>query len=261
VPQLYREDSFGFITRYDWWVDCRPTGNVHRRDVVGQASEPADHTGEPGLRRTIGFVHVTAGRTGAARIARVHQIYRHTRTVGFVGHEGAQLKERPAMQDCPLRATNRNPRTDALEIFQGNGSICVFRLGNQLLADAVIGVPGKTVLFARQSFEFAFGRARAFGLQFGPQPASAEPHVIDVAPRVDLPIAVHRDIHHAQVDPQGAFHFHGRGLLHFASGGEEEQTLMPSQVAFPCRLQYFHRRSPQIKGIRSLPCTVQIDTV
>ena len=222
--------------------------------MVSQASEPANHTGEPGLRRTIGFINVTTGRTGAAGVSRVNQKHGHTRTFGFVGHEGAQLVERPTMQGCPLRATNRNPRADALQIFQGNRSICVFRFGNQLLADAVIGVFGKTAFFSRQSFEFAFGRARAFGLQFGPQAAVTVAHVVDVAGRVDLPIAVYGDIDHPQVNPQGAFHIHGFGSSTSQVAERKNRPLIQSQVAFPLpRLQHFHCRSPHTKGMRSRP--------
>ena len=92
------------------------------------------------MRKTIGFVNVTTSRTGAARISGVNQENWHANPFCLVGHEDTELKERPAMQGCPLRATNRNPRTDVLQIFQGNRSICVFRFGNQFFTDAVIGV-------------------------------------------------------------------------------------------------------------------------
>jgi len=31
LPQ-FRENGFGFIARYDWRIDCRPTTNVDRRE-------------------------------------------------------------------------------------------------------------------------------------------------------------------------------------------------------------------------------------
>ena len=136
------------------------------------------------------------------------------------------------MQGCPLFATNRNPRTDAFQIFQGNRSMCVFRFGNQLFADAVVGVLGKTAFFPRQSFEFAFCRACSFGLQFSPQAALTVAYIVDVAGRVDLPIAVYSDIDYPQVYTQCAFYVYRLRLIDFAGGREEKQTFVKTQVAF-----------------------------
>ena len=133
------------------------------------------------MRRTIGFINVTTSRTGAAGVSGVNQEHRHANSFGFVRHEGAKLEERPTMQGCPLRATNRDPLANAPQIFQGNRSICVFRFGNQFFTDAVVGIFGKTALAPRKPFQLALGRARAFGLQFGPQAAVSVAHVFDVA--------------------------------------------------------------------------------
>ena len=157
------------------------------------------------MKRTIGFVNVTTSRTGAAGVSGVNQENWHANPFGFVGHERAKLEERPVMQGCPLCATNRNPLADTAQIFQGNRSICVFRFGNQFLADAVVGVFGKTAFFTRKPLEFAFGGTRPFGLQFRSQAAVTVAHVVDMACTVDLPITVHGNIDHAQVNPQCAF--------------------------------------------------------
>jgi hypothetical protein len=102
------------------------------------------------LRRAVGFIDVTIGGASAAGVPRVNQEYRNTGTFDFVGHESAKLVEHPTVQGCPLRATNRNPLPNTLQILQGNSSICVFRFGNQLFTDAVIGVFGKNdVLFQK----------------------------------------------------------------------------------------------------------------
>jgi hypothetical protein len=177
-----KHNRFGFITRYDWRIDCRPATNVDRRDVISQASEPAGHTAKLRLRRTIGFIHMTASWTGAACVSGIYQEHRYARSLSLIGYKGAQLVERPAMQGCPLRATNRNPLAYAFQILQGNRSICVFRFGNQLFADAVVSVFGKPVFFARPSFEFPFSRPCTFSLQFSPKPAVTMAHMVDVYP-------------------------------------------------------------------------------
>ena len=158
------------------------------------------------MSRTIGFVNVTTGRTGAAGVPRVNQEYGNACTFRFVGHESTKLEERPTMQSCPLRATNRNPLPNAPQVFQGNRSICVFRFGNQLFADAVIDVFGKTAFFSRQPLEFAFGRPCTFGLQFSPQAAVTVAHMVDMAGRVDFSITIYGDVHYTQVNPQCIFH-------------------------------------------------------
>jgi len=228
----FRENGFGFIKRYDWRVDCRPTANIDRRYVVGQTSEPTDHTGEFGLRQTIGFVYVTTSGTGAARIPRVNQEYRHANPFCFVSHERTKLEEPPAMQGCSLFATNRNPLAYSAQIFQGNCSICVFRFSNQFLAYTVVGVFGKTVFFARKPFKFAFGRACAFSLQLGPQKAVTVAHVIDMVGRMGLPIAIHSDVGNTQINPQRAFNIDRLRFFNFAGGREIKQPFVQSQVGF-----------------------------
>ncbi len=184
------------------------------------------------MRRTIGLINVTASRASATGVPRVYQKYGNTSAFRFVGHKSTKLVERPTMQCCPLLATNRNPGTDALQIFQGNRSICVFRFGNQHFANAMIGVFGKTAFFARKSLQLAFGRPRAFGLQFGSQAEVTVAHIVNLAGRVNLPIAIYRDVDHPQVNTQCAFYIYRLWLIDFAGGREQKQTFVKAQVAF-----------------------------
>ena len=232
LPQYRKEFGFGFITRYDWLVDSSPTGNIHRRDVVSKASEPANHTGESRLIGTISFINVTASRAGATGISRVNQKYRNTSTFRFVAHESAKLVEGPTVQACPLRATNRNPRPDAPQIFQGNRSICVFRLGNQLLANTMIDIFRKPAFFAGKFLQLAFGRPRAFGLQLSPQAAVTVTHIVDVAGRVDFSITIYRDVHHAQIYAQNIFHHKRLSLFNFAGRKKVEHPWLENQISF-----------------------------
>lgn len=192
------------------------------------------------MRRTIGFVNVTASRTGAAGVPRVNQEYRHANPLGFVGHERTKLEERPTVQGCPLRTTNRDPLADAPQIFQGNRSICVFRFGNQFFTDAVVGVFGKTAFAARKPFQLAFRRARTFGLQFGSQAAVTMAHVVDVAGGMYLSVTVNGDIDDTQIYAQRAFNVNWLRFVHFASSGKEEHSLVQPQVTFslPCLEQF-----------------------
>ena len=192
------------------------------------------------MRKTIGFVNVTTSRTGAARISGVNQENWHANPFGFVGHEGAKLEERPTMQGCPLCATNRNPLADTAQIFQGNRSICVFRFGNQFLADAVVGVFGKTVFFSRKPFEFTFGGARPFGLQFSPQAAVTVANIIDLTGFVDFTIVIYSNIYHSEVNPQRAFNIKWLWFGYLASSRKEKHPFVQPKVAFslPCLKQF-----------------------
>lgn len=206
------------------------------------------------MRSTIGFINVTTGRTGTTGISGVNQKHRHPCALGFVGHEGTQLEERPTMQVCPLFSMNRNPRPYPFQIFQGNRSICVFRFGNQLLADAMVGVFGKTPFLSRKPLEFALGRPCAFGLQFGPQAAMTIAHVTDVTGRVCLSIAVYGNINYTEVNPQHAFNINRLGFVHFARSREEKYPLVQSQIAFSLpSLEQFQLPFSTYKGYAKPP--------
>ena len=176
---------------------------------------------------------MTTSRTSTTGVPRINQTHRHASTFRFVGHKSPKLVERPTMQGCPLTATNRNPLPNTLQIFQGNRSTCVFRFGNQLLADAMVGVFGKTVFFPREPLEFTFGRPCASGLQFGAQAAVTMTYVVDVAGRVDLPVAIYGDIRYSQVNAQYIFHVNRLWLIHLASGRQKEHPFVQLQVTFP----------------------------
>ncbi len=133
-------NRFNLITRYEWRVDHRPAANVHRRDVVSQSSVTADHTRESTLRRSIGFSNVPAVGTSATGISGIHQDHRHTFAPRFVFHKRSQLSKRPTVQGGTLAATSRDSRADAAQVFERNCAASAFRLGHQVLADAVIHI-------------------------------------------------------------------------------------------------------------------------
>lgn len=218
----------GVVIRYVWLVDISPTANIDRRDVVGKSSKSADHAGENTLGRAIGFVDTTAYGTGATGVPGIYQDDRDARPFRFVLDKIAELEERPTMQCGALAATNRNPRADALQVFESNRPLCVFRLRHKLLTDAVVGVLREAAFFTRQLLEFAFGRPRAFGLQFGSQAAVSMTHVVDVVSRVDCAIAIYSDVRH----PQRAFHINRFGFFHFTGCRKEEHPPIDPQIAF-----------------------------
>lgn len=79
--------------------------------MVSKSSETAGHTGEFGLRRTIGFIDVTASSASATGISWINQEHRDASTFSFVVNKITELVKSPTMQGCPLFATNHNPLT------------------------------------------------------------------------------------------------------------------------------------------------------
>ena len=232
LPQFCREDSFGFLTRYDRRVDFRPTTNIDRRKVIRQASEPADPTGELRLRDPIGFTDVTTHWAGPAGVIGIHKNHRHTSSLSLVSHKAPQLGKRPAVEGGPLRASNRCPQADARQFFQGQGSVGVFRFGYQMFADAVVGISCKSAFLTRQALEFALGGGRAFGLEFGSQEAIAVADMVDRLARMDLPLVVDGNVDDAQIHAQGPFNHTGLGFLRLTGRQEEKSASGEERVAF-----------------------------
>ena len=152
--------------------------------------------------RAISFIHTTASRTRPTGIARVNIDHFHPVSLGFVSHERTQLVERPAMQRVSLLARNGDSITDTLQIFEGNAALSAFRNFNQLLADTVVDITGKTLFFARQVFQKTFSRARTFGLELLAQTTVAVANIQQSFGTVDIPIAVYGNILHSQINAQ-----------------------------------------------------------
>mgnify|MGYP006892193696 FL=1 len=184
------------------------------------------------MRGTVAFVDVTTGRTGPGGIAGIDQDHRHPRQPRLVLDVLAQLRERPAMQCRPLVALNSCPLADATQVFEGNPASGVFRLGDDALADRVVGVRGEATLLARQFLEAAARRLRALALQLGAQAAVAVAHVVHGAAAVDCSVAVGGDVRNTEINAKPAFRVNWRFVGNVAGRVQVELALAMHQVAF-----------------------------
>ncbi len=184
------------------------------------------------MRLSIGFIDMPTLGTSAAGVSGVHPDYRYTFAPRFVFDKRSQLPKRPTVQSGTLTATSRNSRADAAQIFKRDRAASALRLCHNLFADAMVGVFGKTSLFARKFFQFALCRARAFGLQFGTQAAMAMAHVVDVTCRVDFAIRIHRDIRHTQIHAKRELDFLQFRFFYFARCLKKELVAEQDQVCF-----------------------------
>lgn len=108
-------------------TDKRPTADIHGRVVVGMGSEPTGDAAKGVLRRPVGPFDVAAGGAGLRSVGRVNVNNRNAGQLRLVGDKSLQLMERPRMQIVSLLATKPYPRTDALEVFEGNPTCGAFR--------------------------------------------------------------------------------------------------------------------------------------
>ena len=184
------------------------------------------------MSRAIKSVHGPAARAGTAGVSGINKNHRQACASGLVRDKRPKLVERPAVQRGALAARNRKPRPNALQIFQSNRSLCVFRLRHKLLGDYVIHIPGKAFLLARDSFQSATRRLGALSLQSATQTAVTVSDAIDLTGRVYLTIRVNRDVPYAKIDSQSTLNRNRVSFLYFIGSIEEESTTKNDQVCF-----------------------------
>jgi hypothetical protein len=88
------------------------------------------------------------------------------------------------------------------EIFKDDPLIVRFRVSNDLLTDAVIGVRDKTPLSTRDTLERAFGALTAVGLERSSRPFVAGFLVADILRRVEFIVRCHSHAVEAEIDTE-----------------------------------------------------------
>src|SRR5262245_4632270 len=116
------------------------------------------------------FVYTTTSRTGARGVARINVNDLHAVQPGFVEYLGFQVVKCPAMQGGPMRASNRYPVADAVQVFQANAASSALRLDHDALTEAVVGIVAEAPFFACQMAQQATSRLGSFVLQLAAQP-------------------------------------------------------------------------------------------
>ena len=96
---------------------------------------PTPETGELRLTATIPFIDIATATTRPARVAWVHKHDRHAQTLCFVRDKLPQLSEAPTVVLAALAFANRHPASDVGQVFQPQGGLRVFGIGNKLLGN------------------------------------------------------------------------------------------------------------------------------
>src|SRR5437764_9877265 len=90
-------------------------------------------------------------------VGRVHKVDRHACPSGFVRNKHAQLIEGPAMPLIAIFSTNRNPFSDACEVFKSDCLASTSSLVDQGFGYAVVDIFLEAMLTPREFLETAFG--------------------------------------------------------------------------------------------------------
>ena len=90
--------------------------------------------------------------------------------------------------------------TNPIEVFQDDPLIVRLGVGDDLFADAVIGVRDKTPLTTRDTLERPFGALAAVGLERSSRPFVAGFFVADILRRVEFIVRCHSHAVEAEVD-------------------------------------------------------------
>src|SRR5262249_34589633 len=114
--------------------------------------------------------------------------------------------------------------------FQCNRTLRVFRSGDDLFGDAVVGVRGEAALFATPLPVEPPGAAGKLLGEFGPQSPVPTPQVVEVAAGVAVSVAVGGDIDDPQVTPQRPFRFSRWRRRKVNRHEEVENAVAPNQV-------------------------------
>jgi len=155
-----------------------------------------------------------------------------TRQRRLIGKKHLQLCKGPTMECCALRPSSPRPRANMGQIFDRNRPLCAFGLRNNPFGEVVVHPGGKPALLTGQLLQPATTTECALPLELVSQTPMAIAHVLDCLPRKDFPIAIDRDIRHAQIETENIFHVDWLRCFNVASGKQVPVATHKGQVGF-----------------------------
>lgn len=216
--------------RQVWAVYKRPCPDVLGSVVIGVGTVAARTAAKMFLAEAILLVGISALGALPAGVAGVYCDYWQPGQPGLVFQEGAQLKERPGMQNRALLAPNRDALAEAGQILDGQAAIGVFSGGNDLLADIVVDPGSEAVFTAREFLESPLGGAGLLLLEFGPQTAVTMTHRFDGRTGVAFSVAISGDIDDPQIDAKEVIDLNRRTIGNLNCGIQEEIPIAVDEI-------------------------------
>jgi len=164
-------------------------------------------------------------------ISWVNQLHDHTGKACLVLDKAPELVKSPRVMLPPLALANRGPVPDAREVFKGNTATGVFSLCNNSLAEYMVGMGSKPVLFVGALTEKFLRCLRIFGLEFLAQFGMALSQSVNLAARVGLPVRVGGDIDNTKVNTKKALGVIGLRLRNVYDDGQVEGAISQCKVS------------------------------
>ncbi len=178
-------------------------GNIDSGVVVGRRFIAARLATKVVSTLAIRRSAMLALRTRARGVARVHEVDQHPGEEGLVLDETPKLKVGPGFVSAALRFANRYPAyAQVSQVLQGYSPTHIFRLANQLLADAVVHVFSKTSFPAGELLQVALGGFRSRCLKLGADALIPGSALFDSFSGVHFPVRVGSEIDDAEIDSE-----------------------------------------------------------
>lgn len=225
-----------------WRDDSRPAAfpKVGGSDEVCDSRVAAGRTAKCGLGWTIPLINISAYRTRSTGIGGVNKDHLNPGECCFVCDEQAELIERPRMQYRPLVASSPYPRTDALQILQGDRTICVLRGFDDLLGNTVIYIFSEAGFPARQLAKPALRRASVLLLKPLPEPTISDANAIHSGAGEKPSIGISSDVYYSEIHAEAVRGGNSPSFLSLTRGRQVELTVGILQIAFPASVVLRH---------------------
>lgn len=216
-----------------WHAYRHPASDVARSDYIGSPSEATRCTEENGLGFAILLGAISTCGAGTRGISGVNKVDRNTGKHGLIFNKLSQLGKGPGMERCALRLSSPRPRADALQIFQGNGTLRAFGFRNDFLGENVIHMPGKPAFLTGKLLKSSPGSLRSLLLELLAKMSVTVADILNCLAGVDFSIAIGSDVGHAKVDSQDAFNVNWRGRFNLAGSKQIPLAIQVNEVTLP----------------------------
>ena len=218
-------------SRRDGLIDCSPTCDVHRANMIGIIGEPARCANKLRLASATSLVDDTTRETGARGIAGIDGNNLHTGEPSLVFDKRPKLIKRPSAVHRSLASLNSCPLADTSKVFQGDPSRGVFGLCDDTLCDGMVHVGTETGLLARESLEMTLGRLGTDGLQGGTQPRMTLADSFNDCSTMPFTVGVYGKISDPKINPKPVGWFNGRTVGNLDGNVEEELSVAVDEIS------------------------------
>ena len=136
------------------------------------------------------------------------------------------------MQLSALLPSSPRPRSDALEVFKCNPSLCAFGSLNNAFADRVVYVFGEAALLTGKLLQPPPCGLRPEALEFGSQPSMAIAHVVHHSAVVDDAVRVAGNVGDTKINPKHVINMLRITFLNLARHQQIPLAAAEQQIAF-----------------------------